>query len=263
MDQDQSWALGRYKDDGTSYCTDQTAKCERDFDSAPAQVESTCGLAANECRDAFKQGQKSFGQYFSNTPVMVTREADCMTTFFSKCQRLLIKGFTVADRGATARTKADCKGSFFKQCMVNESAERARLLKHEQGHFDITNVMAKNARESLKGRNTTLNVKKTRCGEDAARDAARQEYNTNVRDVLVQLAKDWLSVKDRAQTDYDHETGNGSKAAEQKAWEAKIKDGLKEYGPTAPSPSAATPATSPATPVPTKPPAAPSPAPTP
>lgn len=125
-----------------------------------------------------------------------------------------------------------------------------RCSKHEQGHFDITNVMAKNARESGSLKAASLPVKKTGCGEDAARDAARQEYNTNVRDVLIQLGRDWISSRDRAQTDYDNETGNGAKAAEQTAWEAKIKAGLKDYYPTtAPAPAAA--------------PATPSPAPTP
>lgn len=250
MDQDTSWALDRYTGNGTNFCTGVATKCERDFDNAPTVAGSTCRQAANGCSDAFKQGQKSFGQYFNNTPVMVTREADCMTTFFSKCQQLLVKGFTVTDRGATARTKADCKGPFFQRCLVNEGVERARLLKHEQGHFDITNVMAKNARESGSLKAASLPVKKTGCGEDAARDAARQEYNTNVRDVLIQLGRAWISSRDRAQTDYDNETGNGAKAAEQTAWEAKIKAGLKDYYPTtAPAPAAA--------------PATPSPAPTP
>jgi hypothetical protein len=255
MDQDNSWAMDRYTGNGTNYCTDLATTCEKDFDDAPTKIGRTCRQAADVCESAFKQGKKSFGQYFDNTPVTVTREADCMTTFLRKCQQLLIRGFSVTERGATARTKADCRGNFYKQCLVDEVAERARLLKHEQGHFDITNVIAKNARESAKAMAATLNVVKTGCGEDAAREATRQEYNTNVSGVLIQLGKDWISSRDQAQTDYDHETGNGGKAAEQRAWEAKITGGLKAYGPA----SVTTPATPPATTAPAKPTPAPKP----
>jgi hypothetical protein len=261
MDQDQSWALARYTGDGKNYCTGEATRCEHEFDNIAAQIATTCAQNADDCRRAFDRGQKSFGFAIGNDRVTVTSKAQCMTTFLAKCKEFSIKRASVTIGTTTVRTRADCSGSHFRQCLVDEVTERARLLRHEQGHFDITNMMARNARQSLRLLATSLPVKKTGCGEDAARDAARQEYNTNVKDVLSNLGRDWMSSKDRAQTDYDHETGNGAKAAEQKSWEGKINAGLKDYYPaTAPAP-APTPATSPT--APTQSPAASSPAPMP
>ncbi|HWO03105.1 MAG TPA: DUF4157 domain-containing protein [Blastocatellia bacterium] len=178
MNQDASWAIERYTGNGTNFCAGAATRCESDFNNFPAQAVNTCRQAAGVCVNAFKQGGKSFGQYFNNTPVSVTREADCATTFFNQC---------------------------------------------------------------------------------------RQEYDTTVRPILVQLARDWLRLRDQAQTDYDFQTTNGSNAAQQRAWEAKIAGGLTGYVPTAaPAPAAAPPGpgATPTTPAPTNPPTTPAPAPT-
>jgi len=131
---------------------------------------------------------------------------------------------------ASRVNKSDRK--VFEQCLSNEAAERARLLKHEQGHFDITKVLADNARASLKTKAASLPVTATGCGEDAAREAARNKYESDVKSILRDLGKNWQKSKDLAQDDYDTKTGHGAKAAEQKAWEGKIQSGLKDYDPT-------------------------------
>jgi hypothetical protein len=120
----------------------------------------------------------------------------------------------------------------FEKCLSDEVTERARLLKHEQGHFDITKVMADNARASLKTKATSLPITETGCGEDAARDAARSKYESDVGPILRDLGKNWQKSKGLAQDDYDTKTGHGAKTAEQNAWEGKIKAGLKVYDPT-------------------------------
>ena len=133
----------------------------------------------------------------------------------------------------------------FERCLTDEAAERARLLKHEQGHFDITKVMADKARASLNAKATSLPVKETGCGEDAARDAARNTYESKVGPVLRDLGKSWQRSKDQAQDDYDTKTGHGAKAADQKTWEGKIQSGLKDYDPTATPAAPANPAAPP------------------
>jgi Domain of unknown function (DUF4157) len=167
------------------------------------------------------------------------------------------RGTTVRSPGGTTITRAaDC----FPTCKTEEVAERARLLRHEQGHFDITNVIAKNARESLKASGATLTVTKSGCGEEKARDAARPEYESKVRDVLAQLARSWLDVRNQAQTDYDTETHHGGDGGKQTTWEGAIRAGLRSYHPAG-SPAAA-PATTPASPAPTSPAPATTPGPT-
>jgi len=139
-----------------------------------------------------------------------------------------------------------------------EPAERARLLRHEQGHFDITNAMAKNAREDVKARSATLTVTKTACGNDAAHQAARDEYDAQVRPVLVQLLNAWKSSMAQAQHDYDDQTHHGENAGKQSDWETKNLWRIAGLGPqsaAAPaSPAAPTaPVTTPATPPPATP----------
>lgn len=128
-----------------------------------------------------------------------------------------------------------------RQCLTDEPKERARLLKHEQGHFDITNVMAKNMRDSQKLQADSTPIRETRCGDQAARDAAWAQYRPKVQDVLNQLARDWVALRQTAQTDYDTQTGRGSVQAKQTAWETAIKNGLPTYyPPNAPKPAAPT-----------------------
>jgi hypothetical protein len=231
MDQDQSWALARYTGDSRTYCASEGTKCEQQFDSIAARINTTCAQTADECKRAFDQGQKSFGYALGNDRVAVTSKGQCMTTLLAKCREFGIKRASLTIGTITVKTRADCTGSYIPQCLRHEVTERARLLRHEQGHFDITHVMAQNAQASLRARGASLSVRKIGCGEDAARDAARQEYNTNVRDVLTQLGRDWMRSKDQAQIDYDQQTNRGAKAAEQSGWEGKIRGGLKDYVP--------------------------------
>ncbi len=155
--------------------------------------------------------------------------------------------------GTKITKKEECRTLMVPNCMRNDAPkERTRLLNHEQYHFNITNVLANNAKADLKARGATLHVTAQGCGNDAARDAARDEYNKQVDDALRKPSKAWLDAKNKAQDDYDTETGHGSDQAKQSAWETKVKDGLKGYGPPAATPPATTPAPSPPPPAATK-----------
>lgn len=161
------------------------------------------------------------------------------------------------------RTYCRGRGNDLQGCITGETAERARLLKHEQGHFDITHVMAKNMRESQTLKAASLPVRETRCGDQAARDAAWEKYRRDVNPALRELATKWLETRKTAQDDYDAQTGRGANRSSQSTWENAIKDGLKRYYPaTAPQPAAPAPAQTnpPVTPAPTNPPPAPAPA---
>ena len=265
MDQDQSWALPRYTGNGNDFCASEVTRCENQFDSVRASVRTNCERSAAECEQAFDRGEKAFGIALGRDSVRVTRKADCRTTFLTRCQEITSKAATVSIGSTIVRTKEDCQRTYFRQCLTSEVDERARLLRHEQGHFDITNVMARNARESVKLKAAGLSVKETGCGEDAARDAARGTYDSTVKSVLRQLSNDWLAAKDRAQQDYDGQTTHSSNAAKQRAWETDIAAGLKAYVPAnAPVPAAAPappPGSPPAAPAPANPPAAPTAAP--
>ena len=219
-----------------------------------------------DCEEAFKKpdtGSFTVGEEDDPDRVTIDDAAKCKTMLFQKCQESTMKQAetSVTDEDgkdfATAKKKADCKTSFRKQCTDHETAESKRLLKHEQGHFDISNVMAKNAKASLKAKAASLTVTETGCGQAEALKAAQASFdNLDASMVLSQLQEDWLTSANQAETDYDDETDHGAKKVEQSNWETvKIAGGLKTYDPTAP---VAPPPVAPAAP-----PAAPSPAPTP
>ena len=128
----------------------------------------------------------------------------------------------------------------FNQCLTDETAERARLLKHEQVHFDITNVMAGKAKASLSTESAKIKLSATACGQEAASDAVLALYEKPHND-LVDLGKKWQTSKDQAQDDFDTQTGHGAKIAEQNAWEGRIGAGLTDYDPTTPSTTAPAP----------------------
>ncbi|MDQ3252384.1 MAG: DUF4157 domain-containing protein [Acidobacteriota bacterium] len=187
---------------------------------------------------------------------------------FTKPEAFMVQEESWAQPRFKSDVRGFCRGrgNDVQRCMNAEVAERARLLKHEQGHFDITNIMAKNMRESQSLKAKSLPVRETRCGDQAAREAAWEKYRRDVSSVLTDLGKEWLALREKAQEDYDVQTGRGGNQTSQSAWENSIKDGLKQYyPPTAPQPAAPAPAQTnpPAAPSPTNPPSAPAPAPAP
>jgi hypothetical protein len=233
MDPDRSWLKDEYKDNGNAYCGAQATKCESGFDSAATQARTQCQQYAIKCKENFRQG-RSFGYEVGGDRVTITSSGDCTSPrFLEKCQALFAKHQEISLGSAIAKTKGDCKTNFFRKCMDNQKIRMADLLNHEQGHFDITNVMAGKARASVKAKAATIKITETACGENAATDAVLKSYDKMERE-LDQLVKDWLSSKDKAQEDYDGQTNHGLKADEQKTWEGRIKSGLKDYDPTVP-----------------------------
>ncbi len=82
-------------------------------------------------------------------------------------------------------------------CNDHELAETARLLSHEQGHFDITCVLVKKANAALAAG-----------GGLAKLNAA-------------------LNTKEQTtQNSYDSQSSHGCKASEQATWKAEIAAGL-------------------------------------
>lgn len=103
---------------------------------------------------------------------------------------------------STARSHADCSSVVGIECERMAVAESARLLKHEQGHFDITCVLVHKANAAL------------------AAGASQASVATALR------------LRNNALTSlYDStaQTNHGCNAAQQAAWEAQIAAGLPAY----------------------------------
>ena len=253
MTQEESWVKPRHKDDGKTWCNGQATDCEKDFDKLAAQAKKDCKQEADNCAQAFKHGNTSYTLTVGGTKITASDASECASKLQPACEAAEIKAASAHQlpdsdgvNFASAKTKADCKKDFVEKCKVHEAAESARILKHEQGHFDISKVMADKARASLKAKAATFTATETRCGKVAALNAAIRSFNAfNASTVLGKLGSDWQDSKEKAESDYDDQTNHGMKKPEQAAWEAKITGGLNEYDPTKPPPT-----TTPATPGP-------------
>ncbi|MBT0959886.1 eCIS core domain-containing protein [Denitromonas iodatirespirans] len=100
-------------------------------------------------------------------------------------------------RGDLATSRAECASVVATDCTDRATAESARLLAHEQGHFNLTCAMARKA-------NTML--------------ATAPNF-----DALLRAARTSLS---RQQRRYDSQTRHGCNAGAQSAWETAIAGGL-------------------------------------
>ena len=106
---------------------------------------------------------------------------------------------SIPPRGDPATTKAGCTSVVGSDYIDYMKANSARLLSHEQGHFDITCVLVKKANVALAA------------GGDITKIG--QALNTK---------------RSETQTKYDNDGSHGCKATEQASWKQDIADGLKK-----------------------------------
>jgi len=104
---------------------------------------------------------------------------------------------SVPFRGDTAGSAAECKTKVGLDCKDRKVGESARLLKHEQGHFNISCVFARKANAAL------------------AQGIAQRTIHTAV-----------IAKRSAAQASYDNDTSHGCTAAQQASWESDIANGL-------------------------------------
>ena len=100
-------------------------------------------------------------------------------------------------RGDQATTRAECATVVARDCSDRAAAESARLLAHEQGHFNLTCAMARKANGML---------------------ATAPNF-----DALLRAARTTLSRQQRL---YDRQTNHGCNAGQQSTWETAIAGGL-------------------------------------
>lgn len=226
MDTEASWIRDRFKDNGVGYCKQQAKKCELDFDQSIKSDNAICESKAKECAENLKGGRTGFrfqvGKDVKDVAVANTK-SDCSYFFLERCKELHTKNRKVSLGTIVAKNKGDCSKTFQTQCQVSEITSIKDLLRHEQGHFDITDIIAAKARSSLKAK-TAKEFTAKGCGQDKA-----EEQINILIDEVKKLGTDWQAKKEQAQNDYDFQTTRGSIADKQKIWETKIKDGLKEY----------------------------------
>ncbi|MEP7343053.1 MAG: DUF4157 domain-containing protein [Acidobacteriota bacterium] len=255
MDQGKSWVLSKYKDPD-KHCPTVTTDCETEIGKQAADASKDCKQVIKPCQDAFDSGSTRYTQKFNDDEVEVTSKAECSTKLVSGCEKAFAKNqlFELSEKCSgsvvvKATSKAGCSDKKFKEnCLTYYKDWSARLLKHEQGHFDISNILANKARADLKAKATKYTATATECGKSQANKEAVKQFDAlNGTTELPQRGQDWVDLKDTAHKDYDDQTDHGCKQPEQATWDKDIAAGLKNYDLNKP---AAPPQTNPAQPNP-------------
>jgi Domain of unknown function (DUF4157) len=249
MIQEKSWVLSKYKDPD-KHCPTVTDQCEKEIDKLATKASKRCKQEVKPCQDAFDQGSRRYTSKADSTEITANSKEECSTKLVSDCEKALAKTqkFEVKEKCGnavvvSATSKADCSAKKFKEdCLKYYKDWSARLLKHEQGHFDISNVIAGKARADLKTKAATFTATSTECGKTQAKSAAGKKFDAlNAPTELAKRGQDWIDLKNNAEKDYDDQTDHGCKKPEQATWEKNIAAGLKAYdlnkaaAPTTPS----------------------------
>jgi hypothetical protein len=256
MEQGRSWVLSKFKNP-TTHCTGLTTTCQTEIDKQVAGATTNCKGHTVPCQEAFDNGNTRYTIEIDGTSVVATSRGACATTLVSDCQKAAAKShlfeITEKDTGVQvvrAASRADCSSKKFSDdCLKYYKDWSARLLKHEQGHFDISKVMADKAQADLKTKSAKFKGTATECGKTQANNAAVAAWDALTPGTeIAKIGQDWIDLKDKAQKDYDTDTSNGLKAAEQATWEGKITAKLVDYDlnkPATPAPGQQTPQTNP------------------
>jgi hypothetical protein len=148
-----------------------------------AHVAGAAARATNRCAPLVVQCQQFLGGAGPGASWSRTAPAGCAASPFT---------------AATATNVGECETSVGAACDADAIADSARLLRHEQGHFDITCKLVGRADDAL---------------------AAGRPLGT-----VRTWHKNNLGPQ---QKQYDNDTAHGCDAAQQAAWEASIAGGLQ------------------------------------
>jgi hypothetical protein len=247
MSQEKSWVKPLFKSEDAmkTFCKTDTQTlgfikaCTDSFTKAPGEAATACKPNLDQCKAAVKEGKEvTFGD------ITAKDEAGC-NKIFDKCKKDQIAGATYQSGGGqTIAKSADCSPIFQAECLDTRKTAAANLLSHEQGHFDITDVLAKKLETDLKAIVESYKEKKVvGCGKDEAQkmatDIVEKEVKPKIADKIKEAQDKIKAVKgytdankqkipgtlETKQGAYDTDTTHGSVDAEQKKWKSTIAKG--------------------------------------
>jgi hypothetical protein len=237
---DTAAAEKKCKAEAVKACTTHYAKEKK---VQTAQLAKQCKQQQKACQAFFAGPEVAGGTWtlpVGNAEVVAHSAKECTTKILPGCKKqpLDLGSFQVTMAGATitANAPAECDKEFQQACVDTLiPAASAALLKHEQGHFDITNVRAERAQDALRelaaGFDTDVTVcakGKTAKQQKAGKAKAVAKAKATLKQELKQLQKayDEQRAQLRAtQKQYDKETKHGIIEEKQAKWLQTIEEG--------------------------------------
>lgn len=244
MDQGASWRRPWLTDD-----TAREAKCRKEFvgpcktylSKQEAALAKDCTKREAACVQALKGGSAEFTLTVGTETFTATTEDECASEILAGCQRASASGLsyesTMAGTTITATASAECETGFLTACTGELlDAAAARLLEHEQGHFDITNLRAEQTRDALRTLADGFDREVSLCATAATPKAEKAAKAKVVATAKAVLAKELKALEkayaagrkalSTTQKTYDSETQHGVVEAMQQQWQEQIAEGL-------------------------------------
>lgn len=252
MSQEKSWVKPLYKDPSEMkrFCTaDQTtqteiANCKSAIRTTTSARDTNCKTVSDGCADAVKNNQ-TFTVDIGDEHFEAATKDECKK-IVSKCGEIFGKAITyTSGKRNNITTESACTTQLTKECLQTRQKAADDLLSHEQGHFDITNILTKKLEVDIKTLVDSFAEKTVSvCGKDEAmkqaKDIAAKEVGPKIQDKIKDAQQKVDEIKgyhDAAQNIdvegnlrstqglYDTETTHGSDEAEQAQWKTNISNG--------------------------------------
>lgn len=245
MWQEMSWHrpwLTEPKARETKCKTEFVGPCESSFAKRLKKIESDCKASESQCKKAFKKGNiANYTVAIDGQDIEASDAQECTTVILDQCRALMAGDLSFdASMGGvtiTANTKDECGKQFLQDCVGDLlDAGSAKVLEHEQGHFDITDTLAGQARDALRALVDGFDRQVTICAagnSDKAQKAAKTQVIGKARSALEKelkaLEKEfarWKKKLSDTQTNYDTQTKHGLVEKMQQDWLDRIAKGL-------------------------------------
>lgn len=236
MDQDLSWkrAWTTEADAQETKCKNEfVTKCKTSFTSGETQAKKDADQDVKDCEKAASElKENQYLTYECEGKEVQVKKGECASKMKTCFEKQRIKNLTYeADNNAgdkfTVHSKAECDTKLLEACKKTLVPGMSRaLLKHEQGHFDITNEVAKQIQKDLGSKADSLATEAEACSEEEAKTKAQKALAD--KKPAEEFEKIWTAGKKKlkdTQKAYDDETAHSTKVAEQGAWNEKIAAG--------------------------------------
>lgn len=202
--------------------------------SCKTNIKSDAARYTKEDIKACKEGLKDNDSLLfdcQGTEKKVAKAADCddLKSCFKKnnlatstWSKTFNEKFTISATGiddCDTKVKNECENTL----MPNLSAD---LLKHEQGHLDITQRFAEKIQADLRAKAAELTTEADGCSKEEAEANARKALEA--KKPGLEFSKIWTEGKAElkaVQGQYDDETDHSTKAEQQGDWDVKITTG--------------------------------------
>ncbi len=244
MDQGKSGATKAYKA-GTPGVDAAVKDCKKSFKDQDPGIAKDASTATAEqtkaCKEAFKDGQTEFSLDFDGTEVKAKKVGECATSFAKEVKKQTIASATYGSfsytygtgdtpkgcdpfapsitGSATADAKADCDGSYKEEITALGGQESARLLAHEQVHFNISEAKAGKLKTDLESSVGSMSSSGSGCGKAAANKAADADFaKLKAGAELAKLVKAAKTDLSDTQKSYDAATCHGLDQTNQDTW---------------------------------------------